>query len=95
MLTSSLALSHRGLQYRGVAKSVYSRCVDMATEILGGQEAVATYLGATPEAVASWASGAAEPALDFFLRLVELIEQKTVNAARSATVVRSRRDETG
>ena len=78
-----------------MAKSVYSRCVDMATEILGGQEAVATYLGATPEAVASWASGAAEPALDFFLRLVELIEQKTVNAARSATVVRSRRDETG
>jgi len=77
-----------------MAKNVYSRTVDMASEILGGQEAVASYLGATPEMVASWATGAAEPALDFFLRLVELIEQKTVFAARSATVVRSRRDET-
>ena len=76
-----------------MAKSVYCRCVDMATEILGGQEAVATYLGATPEMVASWAAGSSEPALNFFLRLVALIEEKTVNAARSATVVRSRRDE--
>jgi hypothetical protein len=83
----------RDRHYRGMAKNVYSRTVDMAAEILGGQEAVATYLGATPEMVAAWATGAAEPALDFFLKLVELIEQKTVNAARSATVVRSRRDE--
>lgn len=76
-----------------MAKSVYSRTIDMAAEILGGQEAVASYLGATPEMVASWAAGQSEPAINFFLRLVELIEQKTVNAARSATVVRSRRDE--
>ena len=78
-----------------MAKSVYCRTVDMAAEILGGQEAVATYLGATPELVASWAAGTSEPAVNFFLRLVALIEEKTVNAARSATVVRSRRDETG
>jgi hypothetical protein len=78
-----------------MSKSVYRRSVDMAAEILGSHEAVATYVGTTPEMVSSWAAGSAEPALNFFLRLVELIEQKTVNAARSATVVRSRRDETG
>jgi len=78
-----------------MAKSVYSRTVDMAAEILGGQEAVASFLGTTPETVASWAAESAEPALDFFLRLVDLIEQKTVTAARVATVVRKRRDETG
>jgi hypothetical protein len=76
-----------------MAKSVYCRTVDMAAEILGGQDAVASYLGATPELVASWAAGQSEPAINFFLRLVDLIEQKTVAAARSATVVRSRRDE--
>jgi hypothetical protein len=76
-----------------MAKSVYRRTLDMAAEILGGQEAVATYLGATPEMVASWTAGTSEPAVSFFLRLVELIEEKTVNAARSATVVRRRRDE--
>jgi predicted transcriptional regulator len=78
-----------------MAKSAYCRSVDMAAEILGGLEAVASYLGATPEAVASWAAGETEPAMNFFLKLVELIEQKTVNAARSATVVRKRRDEVG
>lgn len=67
----------------------------MAAEILGGQEAVATYLGATPDMVASWAAGSSEPATNFFLRLVELIEEKMLDAARKATVVRFRRDETG
>lgn len=57
-----------------MAKSIYCRTVDMAAEILGGQEAVATYLGATPDMVASWAAGNSEPAVNFFLRLVELIE---------------------
>lgn len=74
-------------------KSVYPRSVEMAAEILGGQEAVATYLGTTPDTVASWAAGNSEPAVDFFLRLVDLIQQKTVTAARLTTVVRSRRDE--
>ena len=36
-----------------MAKSVYSRTVDMAAEILGDQEAVASFLGTTPELVAS------------------------------------------
>jgi hypothetical protein len=37
--------------------------------------------------------GTAEPAINLFLRLVDLIERNTVNAARTATVVRSKRDE--
>lgn len=74
-------------------KAVYRRSVVMAVEILGGNDAVAKYLGVTPEDVLSWLEGKTEPAVTFILRLVDLIEQKTVNAARSATVVRSRRDE--
>jgi predicted transcriptional regulator len=76
-----------------MAKAVYRRSVEMAAEILGGNDAVANYLGVTADDVLSWLDGKSEPAINFFLRLVDLIEQKTVNAARSATVVRSRRDE--
>jgi hypothetical protein len=78
-----------------MARSTYIRAVDMAAEILGGHEAVATYLGATPEMVASWAAGQSEPAVRFFLRLVDLIGQQTADAARSATVVRSKRVKRG
>jgi predicted transcriptional regulator len=74
-----------------MARSIYARAVESAAEILGGEEAVATYLGATPEMVASWAAGQSEPAVKFFLRLVDLIEQQTVKAARSSAVVRSKR----
>ena len=80
-------------QGTGVSKPVYQRSVEMAVEILGGDEAVARYLGVTPAEVLSWLEGRAEPAIDLFLRLVDLIEEKTVSAARTATVVRSRRDE--
>jgi len=73
--------------------NVSRRSVQIATEILGGHEAVATYLGVTVEDVTSWIQGRTEPAFALFLRIVELIEQKTVSAARTATVVRSRRDE--
>jgi hypothetical protein len=76
-----------------MAKAVYRRSVEMAVEILGGNDAVAKYLGVTADDVLSWLDGKSEPAINFFLRLVDLIEQTTVNAARSATVVRSRRDE--
>lgn len=65
----------------------------MAAEILGGPDAVAKHLGIAPDLVTCWLSGAAEPAIDLFLRIVDLIEQNTVKAARTATVVRSRRDE--
>jgi hypothetical protein len=78
-----------------MAKAVYQRSVEMAAEILGGSEAVARYLGVNPAEVLSWLEGRAEPAINFFLQLVELIENKTVSAARTATVVRSKRDETG
>jgi hypothetical protein len=74
-----------------MAKDTYVRAVDMAAEILGGQDAVARYLGATPEMVASWAAGQSEPAVKFFLRLVDLIEEQAVKTARSAAVVRSKR----
>jgi predicted transcriptional regulator len=76
-----------------MGKTVYRRSVEMAGEILGGNEAVAKHLGVTTDEVRSWAEGKTEPAIALFLRLVELIEQKTVKAARTATVVRSRRDE--
>lgn len=76
-----------------MAKAVYQRSVEMATEILGSNEAVARYLGVNPAEVLSWLEGRAEPAINFFLQIVDLIEKKTVNAARMATVVRSRRDE--
>lgn len=76
-------------------KNVYRRSVEMAAEVLGGDEAVATYLGVTATDVANWKAGDSEPAIAFFLRIVDLIEQKTVSAARTATVVRSRRDEAG
>jgi hypothetical protein len=77
-----------------MAKAVYQRSVEMAAEILGSNDAVAQYLGVNPAEVLSWLEGRAEPAINLFLRLVELIEKKTVNAARTATVVRSKRDET-
>ena len=77
-----------------MAKAVYQRSVEMAAEILGSNDAVAQYLEVNPAEVLSWLEGRAEPAINLFLRLVELIEKKTVNAARTATVVRSKRDET-
>jgi len=77
-----------------MAKAVYQRSVEMAAEILGSNDAVAQYLEVNPAEVLSWLEGRAEPAINLFLRLVELIERKTVNAARTATVVRSKRDET-
>jgi hypothetical protein len=77
-----------------MAKAVYQRSVEMAAEILGGNDAVARYLGVNSADVLSWLEGRAEPAINLFLQLVDLIEKKTVNAARTATVVRSRRDET-
>jgi hypothetical protein len=70
---------------------VYRRSVDMAAEILGGHDEVARFLGTSLEAVRSWASGRAEPPLKCVMRLVELIEQKTVNAARTATASRFNR----
>jgi hypothetical protein len=84
------------MEVQGVpmAKAVYQRSVEMAAEILGSNEAVARYLGVNPAEVLSWLEGRAEPAINFFLQLVDLIEKKTVNAARTATVVRSKRDET-
>ena len=65
----------------------------MAAEILGGHDEVARFLGTSLEAVRGWASGRAEPPLKCVMRLVELIEQKTVSAARVATASRSKRDE--
>ena len=76
-----------------MGKTVYRSSVEMAGEILGGYEAVAKHLGVTTDEVLSWADGKTEPAIAFFFRMVDLIEQKTVNAARTATVVRSKRDE--
>jgi hypothetical protein len=78
-----------------MAKAVYQRSVEMATQILGSNEAVARYLDVNPAEVLSWLEGRAEPAISLFLRLVDLIEKKTVDAARTATVVRSKRDEGG
>lgn len=78
-----------------MAKAVYQRSVEMATQILGSNDAVARYLGVNPAEVVSWLEGRAEPAINLFLRLVDLIEKKTVDAARTATVVRSKRDEAG
>jgi len=77
-----------------MAKPVFRKSVEMAVEILGGNDAVARYLGVTPDDVLNWLAGTAEPAVDYFLRLVDLIENSTVKAARTATVVRSRKDET-
>jgi hypothetical protein len=76
-----------------MAKAVYQRSVEMAAEILGSNDAVAQYLGVKSDEVLGWLNGTAEPAINLFLRLVDLIEKKTVNAARTATVVRSKRDE--
>ena len=76
-----------------MADLVYRRSVEMAAAILGSQEGVAQFLGTTVDVVASWVAGRAEPPGSFVVRLVELIEQKTVSAARTATAGRSRRDE--
>lgn len=66
----------------------------MAADILGGNEALAKHLGVTTEEILSWIEGTTQPAMNLLLRIVELIEANTVKAARTATVVRSRRDET-
>ena len=76
-----------------MSKAVYQRSVEMAAQILGSSDAVARYLGVNPAEVLSWLEGRAEPAINVFLQMVDLIEQNTVRAARTATVVRSRRDE--
>jgi ribosome-binding protein aMBF1 (putative translation factor) len=76
-----------------MADSMYRRLVQMAIEVLGSQQDVAQFLGTTVDVVESWAAGTAEPAFDSVVRLVELIEQKKVSAARTATAGRSRRDE--
>jgi hypothetical protein len=83
------------MEVQGVlmAKAVYQRSVEMAAEILGSNDAVAHYLGVNAAEVLSWLEGRAEPAVNLFLRLVDLIEKQTVSAARTATVVRSKRDE--
>ncbi len=76
-----------------MADRVYQRSVEMAATILGSHERVAQFLGTTADVVASWAAGRADPPVGFLVRLVELIEQNTVKAARTATAGRSRRDE--
>ncbi len=73
-----------------MADLVYRRSVQMAAQILGSQEGVARYLGIQVEVVASWLAGTAAPPISLVLRLVELIEQRTVSAARTATVGRSK-----
>ena len=78
-----------------MAKAPYQRSVEMAAEIRGRHDAVAGYLGVNVAEVLSWLEGRAEPAINLFLRLVDLIEKNTVSAARTATVVRSKRDEKG
>jgi hypothetical protein len=40
-----------------MAKPVYQRSVEMAAEILGGNDAVAHYLGVNPAEVLSWLEG--------------------------------------
>jgi hypothetical protein len=94
-LTSYLARYQQDGQGVHMAKAVYQRSVEMAAEILGSNDAVAGYLGVNPAEVLSWVEGRAEPAINLFLRLVDLIEKNTVSAARTATVVRSKRDERG
>jgi hypothetical protein len=84
-----------GEKQQSVGRDVSRRSVKAAVEILGGNEAVAKYLGVRPEDVLSWTQGRSEPDFELFLRIVALIEERTVNAARTATVVRSRRDEGG
>lgn len=76
-----------------MSNGVYQRSIGMAAEILGGNDAVAKYLGVSTEDILSWIDGKTEPAMAFFQRIVDLIEESTVKAARTATVVRSRRDE--
>ena len=77
-----------------MGNEIYQRSVGMAVEILGGSEAVARYLGVETEQILSWLDGTTEPAAKLFQRIVELIENTTVAAAGTTTVVRSRRDET-
>lgn len=76
-----------------MADVLYRRSVLMAAQILGSHEGVAQFLGTSVDVVAGWAAGTAEPSASYVVRLVELIENKTVNAARTATVGRSKRDE--
>jgi len=73
-----------------MADRLYRRSVQLAAQILGGHEAVAQFLGTPVEVVAGWAAGTAEPPASYVVRLVELIEQRTVNAARTSTVGRSK-----
>ena len=73
-----------------MADRVYRRSVQMAAQILGSNEGVARFLGIKVNVVASWLAGTAEPPASYVVRLVELIEQHTVNAARTSTVGRSK-----
>lgn len=60
-----------------MAASVYSRAVEKAAALIGGQEQLATYLGVSPEELRKWMADMAKPPLKTFLRIVDLIIDET------------------
>jgi hypothetical protein len=63
---------------------VHVRTLKRAAAIVGGEEALALRLRATPSHLALWLAGAEPPPLHIFLRAVDLVTEHAFPMAQSA-----------
>jgi hypothetical protein len=63
-------------------KAVRTCALRRAAEILGGRRALRTYLNVSAIVLAGWLSGATPPPTDVFLKVVDLIVEKDLDALR-------------
>lgn len=62
---------------------IYRRALERGAELLGGEEALARYLRVSPTAVRAWLSGAAPCPGDVFLRVVDLLLERSVEEMKT------------
>jgi len=63
--------------------TLHSRAVQRAAEIAGGVAALAVYLKLSPVTVKAWINGVVEVPQEYFLKVVDIIVDEQVTAARS------------
>jgi hypothetical protein len=64
------------------ADRVRKKALQRAAEILGGSRPLRAYLNVSAIVLATWLSGAAPPPTDVFLKVVDLIVEKDLDALR-------------
>jgi len=60
-----------------MASSIYSRALQRASELMGGRDELAKFLGVPATDVQKWISGGARPPQSIFLRVVDYIIDET------------------